>query len=152
MNETFHSGAWHTSHLNVYTGGTFDLFHPGHVNLLRECWRTANGGRVTVALNTDEFAASYKRRPVCTLAERRATVEACRYVDEVIVNWGGADSKPAIESVNPDVIVVGDDWRDKDYHKQMGFTQHWLDERGITVMFVPYTTGISSTGIIGRLQ
>lgn len=152
MNEIFHSGAWHSDHLNVYTGGTFDLFHRGHVNFLLQCRMLANGGKVTVGLNTDEFAESYKRKPVCNLAERIAVVEACRYVDDVAVNWGGGDSKPLIEHVAPDVIAVGDDWRDKDYYGQMGFTQEWLDERGIQVIFLPYTKGVSSSDIISRLK
>lgn len=152
MNEIFHSGAWHSDHLNVYTGGTFDLFHRGHVNFLLQCRMLANGGKVTVGLNTDEFAASYKRQPVCSLVDRLTVIEACRYVDAVAVNWGGADSKPLIEHVAPDVIAVGDDWRNKDYYAQMGFTQDWLDKHGIRVVYLPYTQGISSTDIIGRLR
>ncbi|HEX9266475.1 MAG TPA: adenylyltransferase/cytidyltransferase family protein, partial [Candidatus Limnocylindria bacterium] len=72
-------------------GGTFDLFHLGHVNLLRNAKKHAD--IVVVALNTDEFNEQYKgKRPVMTLAERRAVLEACRYVDVVDVNTGGADS------------------------------------------------------------
>jgi len=153
MNEIFHSGAWlNKPKLNVYTGGTFDLFHYGHVNLLRQCHEIANGGRVTVALNTDEFSNSYKQSTVMTLAERTEVVRACRYVDEVIVNLGGADSKPAILSVMPNVIVVGDDWASKDYHRQMGFSTEWLTRYYIQVAFVPYTTSISTTQIRARLQ
>lgn len=153
MNEIFHSGAWlNKPKLNVYTGGTFDLFHYGHVNLLRQCHEIANGGRVTVALNTDEFSNSYKQSTVMTLAERTEVVRACRYVDEVIVNLGGADSKPAILSVMPNVIVVGDDWASKDYHRQMGFSTEWLTRYNIQVAFVPYTTSISTTQIRARLQ
>lgn len=153
MNEIFHSGAWlNKPKLNVYTGGTFDLFHYGHVNLLRQCHEIANGGRVTVALNTDEFSNSYKQPTVMTLAERTEVVRACRYVDEVIVNVGGADSKPAILSVMPNVIVVGDDWASKDYHRQMGFSTEWLTRYNIQVAFVPYTTSISTTQIRARLQ
>lgn len=135
--------------LRVYTGGTFDLFHAGHVRFLQRC---AMLGPVTVALNTDEFIAAYKgSAPVCDYRERAAVLAACRYVDQVIPNTGGADSKPAIEAADPDVIVVGSDWARRDYHKQMGFTQDWLDQRGIGLLFLPYTTGISSTAIKARL-
>jgi cytidyltransferase-like protein len=151
MNDMFHSGAWMPRSLNVYTGGTFDLFHKGHVNLLRQCRLLAGGGMVTVGLNTDEFAATYKRQPVCSLGERFAVVEACRHVDRVLVNWDGADSRTIVESVAPDLVVVGDDWKDRDYNKQMGWDEDWLSDRGIEIVFVPYTDSISTSDIIARL-
>jgi len=135
----------------VYTGGTFDLFHAGHARLLKRCHDIAEGGMVIVAVNTDDFVASYKERPICTLVERMEAVAACKWVDAVIVNEGGADSKPAILSANPDIIVVGSDWETKDYHGQVGFTQEWLDRQRIAVRFVPYTDTISSTIIKSRI-
>jgi glycerol-3-phosphate cytidylyltransferase len=135
----------------VYTGGTFDLFHSGHARLLERCRKLAGVGKVVVSLNTDEFVATYKEPPICSLEERMETVAACRWVDKVIVNTGGPDSKPAILSVNPDFVVVGSDWENKDYHKQMGFTQGWLDEHRISVRFVPYTENVSSSIIKARL-
>ena len=153
MSDNFHSGVWSVGRrLRVYTGGTFDLFHYGHVNLLKECHRIANGGRVTVSVNTDEFSNLYKQPTVMSLNERVAVLRSCRFVDDVVVNVGGADSKVAILSVMPDVIVVGDDWRNKDYCKQMGFSEEWLSEHKIQIVFVPYTKTISTTEIRGRLQ
>jgi glycerol-3-phosphate cytidylyltransferase len=136
----------------VYTGGTFDLFHAGHVNLLRQCRYIAGRGRVVVALNTDEFIESYKgSSPVCSFEDRRKVLEACRYVDEVIPNWSGGDSKPTIMSVRPSFIVIGSDWAQKDYYAQMQFSQEWLDEHNIVLVYVPYTDGISSTQIKERI-
>jgi cytidyltransferase-like protein len=114
----------------VYTGGTFDLFHSGHVNLLKRCKEIAGPkGRVVVSLNTDAFIFSYKgSAPICDEAERTVVLRACEYVDEVIFNSGGADSKPAIELAEPDYIVIGSDWARRDYYAQMDFTQDWLDE------------------------
>jgi glycerol-3-phosphate cytidylyltransferase len=151
MSEVFHSGAWTHRRFDVYTGGTFDLFHWGHVNLLRQCRDIAGGGTVTVGLNTDKFAASYKREPVCTLEERFAVVEACRYVDKVMVNWAGADSRLIVDAVRPAFVVVGDDWSDRDYNAQMGWDEAWLTERGIKVVFVPYTKQVSTTMLLSRL-
>lgn len=129
--------------LTVYTGGTFDLFHYGHVNLLRRC---SELGRVVVSLNTDEFIYEYKKiKPVCDYEERRAVLLSCRYVDDVIPNVGGSDSKQAICSVDADIIAIGSDWARKDYYTQMGFTQNWLDEKGISLIYIPYTPKISST-------
>lgn len=136
--------------LRIYTGGTFDLFHRGHVELLKRC---AELGSVTVSLNTDSFIADYKGKPpVMTFDERRDVLLGCKYVDAVIPNFGGADSRPAIDFVKPNFIVVGSDWAKRDYYKQMQFTQEWLDERGIGLVYVPYTEGVSSTDIKARLR
>ena len=136
--------------LKVYTGGTFDLFHAGHVNFLRECSRF---GAVTVALNTDEFIQAYKGKPpVMSYQERAEVLLACRYVDDVVPNFDGADSKTAIDWVAPDVVIVGSDWAVRDYYAQMGFTQSWLDQRGISLCYIPYTQGISSTDIKARIS
>lgn len=136
--------------LKVYTGGTFDLFHAGHVNFLRGCSRL---GKVTVALNTDEFIEAYKgKAPVLSYQDRAEVLLACRYVHDVIPNFDGADSTTAIEWVNPDLIVIGSDWAVRDYYKQMGFTQTWLDERSIGLLYLPYTQGISSTDIKARIS
>jgi glycerol-3-phosphate cytidylyltransferase len=136
--------------LKLYTGGTFDLFHSGHANFLRVCAEISD--TVVVSLNTDEFIEAYKGKPpVISYKDRYEVLMACRYVDWVIPNSGGADSKPAIQEVSPDIIAIGSDWARKDYCAQMGFTQDWLDERGISVIYIPYTAGISSTAIKARL-
>ena len=135
--------------LTIYTGGTFDLFHSGHANFLQRC---SELGSVVVSLNTDEFITAYKKKPpIMTYEERARVLLSCRYVSRVIPNYGGADSTPAIETVLPDLIVIGSDWARRDYYKQMGFTQDWLDERGIGLVYIPYTDGISSTAIKARL-
>lgn len=133
----------------IYTGGTFDLFHSGHVNLLRRC---SELGDVVVSLNTDEFIKGYKGEPpVLSYQEREAVLNACMYVNKVVPNVGGGDSKISIESVAPDYIVIGSDWARKDYYSQMGFDQDWLDARGIGLIYIPYTRGVSSTNIKGRI-
>lgn len=134
----------------VYTGGTFDLFHSGHANFLRQCSKI---GRVVVALNTDRFIEQFKGKPpVLSYEERRAVLLACKYVSEVVENEAGADSKPTILSVCPDFIAIGDDWAKKDYYAQMQFTQGWLDLHDITLCYIPYTAGISTTEIKKRLK
>lgn len=136
--------------LTVYTGGTFDLIHSGHVNFLRAC---AEIGDVIVALNTDEFIAEYKGKPpIMSYYERSQVLREFKCVKHVISNVGGLDSKPAIESIMPNVIAIGSDWARKDYYKQMGFDQDWLDERDISLMYIPYTPGISTTELKRRIQ
>ena len=138
----------------VYTGGTFDLLHAGHIDLLQVCSKLAGeAGRVVVGLNRDSFIKRFKpAAPICTFTERRDVLLACKYVDEVIENTGDEDSKPAIELVRPDFILIGEDWANRDYYKQMGFTSHWLEVRKITLLYVPRQRKISSTEIKDRVH
>jgi glycerol-3-phosphate cytidylyltransferase len=138
----------------VYTGGTFDLIHPGHIQLLFDCRVLAGpDGQVVVSVNTDDFVRSYKgREPVMTYQDRCAVLQAIRWVDRVIENTGGADSKPAIESVRPDIIAIGEDWKSRDYYSQMQFSPEWLEERGITLVYLGLLDGRSSTGLRQRAQ
>jgi glycerol-3-phosphate cytidylyltransferase len=136
--------------LTVYTGGTFDLFHAGHVNFLSRC---SDFGRVTVALNTDEFIKEYKSKPpIMSYAERFEVLASCRYVDDIIPNEGGADSKPSILEVKPDIVAIGSDWARRDYYYQMAFDQDWLDEQNISLLYIPYTSGISTTELKRRIK
>lgn len=135
--------------MKIYTGGTFDLFHAGHLAFLQSC---AEFGDVYVSLNTDEFILEYKgKAPVMNFDERAAVLLGCRYVSGVVMNKGGHDSKPAILEVQPNVIAIGSDWARKDYYSQMMFDQDFLDEHGISLLYIPYTKGISSTLIKSRL-
>lgn len=138
----------------VYTGGTFDVYHSGHANFLRQCKQLAGeDGLVVVALNKDDFIEKFKgKKPLMSYDERKACLESCKYVDLVIENVGGEDSTIAINNLNPDVVAIGTDWASKDYYKQMGFTQEWLDEREILLVYLPYTQGISTTELKRRLN
>ena len=107
---------------------------------------------MTVSLNTDEFISAYKGRPpVMSFAERKAVLLGCKYVDSVVANVGGADSRIAIELAQPDIIIIGSDWARRDYYAQMQFDQDWLDERGIGLAYIPYTQGISTTELKKRI-
>lgn len=135
----------------LYTGGTFDLFHRGHVNFLRQCKEIAD--YVIVSLNTDDFIFRYKgKNPIMSYEERREILLSCKYVDEVIPNIEGEDSKPTILSVSPKFIAIGSDWAKKDYYKQMNFTQKWLDDNDIILIYLPYTENISTTLIKEKLK
>jgi glycerol-3-phosphate cytidylyltransferase len=136
--------------MKIYTGGSFEVPHIGHFNFLRQISQL---GMVVVSLNTDEFIEKFKgHKPVFSYEERRAFLEMLPYVSIVIPNTSGSDSKPTIEQVKPDIIAIGSDWARRDYYKQMNFTQDWLDERGIMLLYVPYTKGISSTIIKERIK
>ena len=107
---------------------------------------------VVVALNTDEFIREYKgKAPIMTYEERKTSLLYCQYVDKVIPNHGGKDSRVSILEVMPQIIAIGDDWAQKDYYKQMSFTQEWLDDNDMVLLYLPYTKGISTTEIKKRL-
>lgn len=129
----------------VYTGGTFDCFHHGHVNFLREC---AEYGQVFVGLNTDDFVLRFKNVEVRDpLATRMQMLMGCKYVHNVRTNVGDENSATIINQVQPDIIAIGTDWHGRDYLKQLGISQAFLDDRKIHLLYIPYTPFISSTQI-----
>ncbi len=135
----------------AYTGGSFDVaLHEGHINFLKNCKKIAD--KVVVSLNTDSFIERFKRKPILSYKERKAMLLGCKYVDEVVENFGEEDSKPAILLVKPDFVCIGSDWAKKDYMAQMKFNQEWLDENNITLVYFQYTEGISSSDIINRIK
>ncbi len=134
----------------LYTGGTFDLFHFGHQNFLRQCRNLSN--HVVVALNTDNFVKRFKnKKPILNFNERKKSLLFSPFVDEVVKNEDGEDSTKCILNVRPEIIAVGDDWLLKDYHKQMGFTQQWLEDNSIELIYLPYSKEISSSEIKNRI-
>jgi glycerol-3-phosphate cytidylyltransferase len=132
----------------VYVGGTFDLVHYGHGRFLEQAKKL--GDFLVVALNTDEFSEEYKRKPILNYNERKETLKMLPFVDSVVPNVGGRDSKPTILHVKPDIIVHGDDWTGDSYMKQLGVTKKFLKDNGIEIIYVPYTKGISTSEIIKR--
>lgn len=137
--------------MRLYSGGTFDLFHEGHVHFLWQCSMLAD--EVIIGLNTDEFITEYKGSPpIMSYEERKAVLEGCKYVTKVIPNVGGQDSKPAILNAEADIVAIGSDWAGRDYYKQMDFTQEWLDESGIVLIYLPYFQGVTTTEIKRRLR
>lgn len=136
--------------MKIYTGGTFSILHIGQANFLYQCKKLGN---VTVALNKDDFIERFKgRKPIFSYEERKAILERTEWVDEVIPNEYGEDSKPTILKVMPDIIAIGTDWAKKDYCKQMGFTWEWLEENSIGLIYIPYFPYISTSEIKRRLK
>jgi len=151
----------------VYTAGTFDILHKGHIRLLEQCRQIAGrDGLVCVGLNSDAFVTKYRNRPpIMTQDERFAVLAAMRNVNAVIFNddpqWDymkqafliglkidnlGLPPSPAR------FLVIGSDWAAKDYYKQIDVTQAQLDRHRIALCYVPYTEGISSTDIRWRVR
>ena len=132
----------------VLTLGTFDLFHRGHVRLLA---RAADLGPVTVALNTDRFVTQYKGRPpILTYQERYEVVAACRHVTHVVANSENGNSRGVITACKPRYVVIGDDWLDQHYLAQLQIDNEFLEKQDVSIVFVPYTRGVSTTDILRR--
>lgn len=91
----------------VYVDMVGDLFHAGHVAFLREARR--HGDWLIVGVLSDDITASYKRRPIMTLAERVAVIESCRYVDEVIADSPDRLTEDFIDEHRITTVVHGDD-------------------------------------------
>jgi glycerol-3-phosphate cytidylyltransferase len=133
--------------MKALTIGTFDCLHYGHLHLLMRCGDLAD--EVVVGVNSDRFVMSYKQTPpLFSEIERIYALETLGYEVELNTSSG----RELIESVEPDLLVIGSDWARKDYLAQIGVTQDWLDERSIIVAYVPYTRGISTTLIKERLS
>lgn len=133
--------------------GTFDVPHPGHVEFLRRAGALAGeGGELTVGVNTDRFAESYKRRPLMTWEERAAVVAAFRWVTRVVPNDQADGSiRDLLDAWAPDVVAAPAAWGDG-WYAQVGVPRELLAGMGVRVEWVPHTPGISTTDLIARLR
>ena len=95
----------------VITYGTFDLFHVGHVQLLKRA--KALGDRLIVAISKDEFNASKGKAAYSSYEDRKTIVEACKYVDLVIPELTWEQKKFDVIDHSVDIFVMGDDWLGK---------------------------------------
>lgn len=95
----------------VITYGTFDLFHVGHVNLLKRA--RALGDRLIVAVSTDEFNESKGKVTLVPYEQRVAILEACRYVDLVIPEASWDQKRQDIIEHGVNTFVIGNDWQNK---------------------------------------
>lgn len=134
---------------NVYTIGVFDLFHRGHVELLRRA--KALGQNLIVGVNSDEKASIYKGQPICSEQDRLEIVAACKYVDEAFL-LREFDQTKYIEMYNIDLIVHGDDWHRLRYLRQLCVTEDYLKQRNTELKFLPYTTGVSTSQLMHRIN
>jgi len=127
-----------------FTCGVFDLFHAGHVLMLREC--RANCDFLLVALNkADNFSEEInpgKRKPFFTLEERKLIMESCRYVDEVITYNSEEELLEIMKSRQIDIRFLGEDYRGREITGK---------ELGIPVYYTDRSHGLSTTGILQRI-
>jgi glycerol-1-phosphate dehydrogenase [NAD(P)+] len=134
---------------NVYVIGVFDMFHRGHVEFLKKA--KSLGERLIIAVNGDQMVTEYKRKPLMSEQDRLEIIKACKYVDDAFI-IRQFDNKCYIEKYNIDVIVHGSDWARQSYLQQICVTESFLHDHHVELVFVPYTSGISTSGIIKQIR
>lgn len=123
----------------ILTGGTFDLFHSGHLNILAQA--KSLGDYLIVAVSTDELVRTYKEEPIMSFEDRCNILRHINYVDEVVPQNKLFDVSQ-FQEVGADYFVVGDDWKINTTNKGL----NWFRQNG-KLKFFPYTKGLSTTMI-----
>lgn len=130
-----------------FISGVFDMFHIGHLNLIRHA--KAFCDRLIVGVYSDSTVESYKyRRPVINEHDRREIVDAIKDVDFAVI-CETRDKMQLWKEYHFDAVFVGDDWKG---------SEHWnmfekrLSEVGVPVKYLPYTKGISSSLLRKQLE
>lgn len=124
-----------------YTTGVFDLFHIGHLNLLKNASSMCD--RLIVGVTTDELVAYKNKRAVIPFEERMEIVRSIKHVDAVIPQRT-MNKMEAWNALHFDVMFVGDDWRGSEKWNAL---EKQFAELGVRTIYFPYTQGTSSTFI-----
>jgi len=125
----------------LYTGGSWDMLHVGHLNILKRAKEM--GTHLVVAVSTDELIEKYKGvKPIVPYEERVALVEAIRYVDEIVKQVVLFDIEQ-FKEVKADIFVVGDDWENKTTEIE---GLKWLRKHD-KIRYLAYTEGVSTTDL-----
>lgn len=130
-----------------YTTGVYDMFHIGHLNILKRAKEQCE--TLIVGVTTDELC--YKRKhkyPIICEADRIAIVEAIRYVDKVVRQYD-MEKIRVVKDIGADVVFVGSDWKGTDIWNQY---EKDFTEVGCTVVYLDHTEGISSTILRDKLN
>ncbi len=123
-----------------YTTGVFDMFHIGHLNILKRAKEQCD--YLIAGVSTDEVVEEYKKKtPIIKFEERIAIVEAIKYVDEVVPQTT-MDKMEAWKQLKFDVVFHGSDWKGSDMYNNI---IEKFNNVGVKVIFLPHTEGVSST-------
>jgi glycerol-3-phosphate cytidylyltransferase len=122
-----------------YTGGVYDLFHIGHLNLLKNAKGLCD--KLIVGVTVDELVAYKYKKAIIPFEERLEIVRGIKYVDAAIPQEE-IDKFKIWEKLKFDILFVGDDWyQDENWQKM----ENDLKNVGVKIVYFPYTKGISST-------
>lgn len=130
-----------------YTTGVYDMFHIGHLNILRRAKEMCE--TLIVGVTTDDLCYRRKQKfPIINQEERKAIVEAIRYVDKVVYQTDMEKIRPVME-LGADAVFVGSDWKGTD-----AWIQYEKDfaNVGCSVVYLDHTDGISSSLLRKKIQ
>lgn len=123
-----------------FTSGVFDMFHIGHLNIIRKAKEQCD--YLIVGVSTDEVVSSYKHKtPIIPYEQRAAIVEALKYVDEVVPQTT-MDKLEMWKMKHFDVMFHGDEWRGTDLYNRY---EEEFEKVGVRIVYLPHTEGISSS-------
>lgn len=130
-----------------YTTGVFDMFHIGHLHLLKKAKRHCD--YLIVGVSTDELVMSYKnKKPIIPFEHRLEIVSALEFVDEVVVQ-SHRDKIKQFHEIRYDLMFVGDDWKGSPLFLEV---EKELNMFGSKIVFFEYTKDVSSTKFTNILQ
>lgn len=123
-----------------YTTGVYDMFHIGHLNIIKRAKEQCD--YLIVGVSTDELVQEYKHKtPVIPFEERYEIVSSIKYVDQVVPQIS-MDKLIAWEKLHYDRLFHGDEWKGTDLYNKI---EKELSDVGVEVIYLPHTVGISST-------
>ena len=130
-----------------YTTGVFDMFHIGHLNILRQAKEQCD--YLIVGVSTDDVVEGYKhKRPVIPFEERMAIVEAIKFVDKVVPQIS-MNKLDAWKDLKFDILFHGTDWKGtsmwEKYEKE-------FEPLGVKIVYLPHTKGVSSTELTNVIK
>ncbi len=130
-----------------YTTGVFDMFHIGHLNILKKAKEQCE--YLIVGVSTDELVQVYKsKKPIVPFPERVEIVKSIKYVDEVIPQ-NSLNKVDAWNEIRYDVLFHGDDWKNTNMYNEI---IEKLSKHNVDVVFLPHTKGTSSTLLCEKLK
>jgi glycerol-3-phosphate cytidylyltransferase len=129
----------------IYTAGTYDLFHFGHLNILLKAKKL--GDYLIVGVSTDALISRYKGlKPIICFRDRLSIIQELRCVNKVIKQDRFFDVKQ-LKKYNVNTIVLGDDWQEKSFPE----LEKCLKELNIKMIYVPYTKRLSTSKIKNKI-
>lgn len=129
-----------------YTTGVFDLFHIGHLNILKRAKEQCE--YLVVGVTVDELVSYKNKKAVIPHEERMAIVESIKYVDQVVPQEN-MDKMAAWEKYKFDVMFVGSDWKGTEKWNEF---ERQFNAIGVDIVYFPYTQGTSSTQLREVIQ
>lgn len=129
-----------------YTAGVYDLFHVGHLNLLKNAKGMCD--KLIVGVTTDDLVAYKGKHAMIPFEDRLEIVRSIKFVDAVVPQ-SNMDKLTMCKKLGASYLFVGDDWYGTDKWKEY---ETEFDKAGIKIVYFPYTKGISSTKITKALK